>query len=42
MGKKFELKTMSPEEMDYSMDWAADEGWNPGINDSSSFYEIES
>ena len=36
--KKFELKSMSPEELNYALDWAADEGWNPGKYDQDCFY----
>ena len=38
---KFELKTMSPEEISFALDWAADEGWNPGVYDAESFYNAD-
>jgi GNAT superfamily N-acetyltransferase len=35
------IHTMSPEELQTAVDWAADEGWNPGINDAQLFYQAD-
>jgi GNAT superfamily N-acetyltransferase len=33
----FRVRTMSPEEVALAVDWAAAEGWNPGLTDASCF-----
>ncbi|MGN6747815.1 MAG: GNAT family N-acetyltransferase [Xanthobacteraceae bacterium] len=33
----FRVRTMLPEEMTLTVDWAAAEGWNPGITDAACF-----
>jgi GNAT superfamily N-acetyltransferase len=33
----FSVRTMSPEEVALAVDWAAAEGWNPGLTDASCF-----
>ena len=33
----FRVRTMLPEEMTLAVDWAAAEGWNPGLADASCF-----
>jgi hypothetical protein len=33
----FRVRTMSPEEVALAVDWAAAEGWNPGLSDASCF-----
>ena len=33
----FRVRIMSPEEVALAVDWAAAEGWNPGLNDASCF-----
>ena len=38
---KFELKTMSPEELTFALDWANNEGWNPGIYDNECYYHTD-
>ena len=32
------IRTMLPEELSIAVNWAAKEGWNPGINDAALFY----
>lgn len=32
------IRTMLPEELSIAIHWAAQEGWNPGINDAALFY----
>ena len=33
----FRVRTMLPEEVALAVDWAAAEGWNPGLADASCF-----
>jgi hypothetical protein len=33
----FRVRTMSPEEVALAVDWAAAEGWNPGLSDATCF-----
>jgi GNAT superfamily N-acetyltransferase len=33
----FRVRTMRPEEVSLAVDWAAAEGWNPGLSDASCF-----
>lgn len=35
------IRRMTREEMDIAVDWAAKEGWNPGIHDAESFYRAD-
>jgi hypothetical protein len=35
--ESFRVRTMSPEEVALAVDWAAAEGWNPGLTDASCF-----
>ncbi|MBF0520728.1 MAG: GNAT family N-acetyltransferase [Nitrospirae bacterium] len=37
----FYIRTMSEAELDLAIGWAADEGWNPGLNDRTPFYEAD-
>ena len=32
---------MSRQELDLAVDWAAAEGWNPGLHDANCFYAID-
>ena len=34
----FKIKTMNIDEIRTAVQWAANEGWNPGLNDAESFY----
>ena len=36
--KKYEIKTMSRKELDIAVEWARQEGWNPGLYDADAFY----
>lgn len=40
-GKKFRIRRMHPDELKIAIDWAAIEGWNPGIHDSETFYQAD-
>jgi hypothetical protein len=33
----FVVRTMRPDEVALAIDWAAAEGWNPGLNDAACF-----
>ena len=35
------IRTMTRQEVDIAIDWAAAEGWNPGIYDADSFYAAD-
>jgi len=35
------IRTMKPEEVALSLQWAAREGWNPGLNDAHCFYAAD-
>ena len=37
----FEIRKMSKEELDVAVQWAANEGWNPGLHDADSFYATD-
>jgi GNAT superfamily N-acetyltransferase len=37
----FKIQTMSESEVALTIDWAAAEGWNPGIHDAESFYAAD-
>ncbi|ACS80523.1 GNAT family N-acetyltransferase [Maridesulfovibrio salexigens] len=36
--KDFKIRTMTRDELDWAVDMAANEGWNPGLNDAEAFY----
>ncbi|WP_421902535.1 GNAT family N-acetyltransferase [Maridesulfovibrio sp.] len=36
--KDFTIRTMTRDELDWAVDMAANEGWNPGLNDADAFY----
>jgi GNAT superfamily N-acetyltransferase len=38
MGKEFIIRTMVRSEIDFAVELAAKEGWNPGLNDADPFY----
>jgi GNAT superfamily N-acetyltransferase len=38
---RFEIRTMNRAEVDYAVDLAAVEGWNPGLNDAEAFYSAD-
>lgn len=35
------IRTMTQPELQLALDWAADEGWNPGLNDAACFYAAD-
>ncbi len=37
----FTIRQMSRQEVDIAIDWAAMEGWNPGLHDADSFYAAD-
>ena len=41
MNKRFYIKTADPTEIDIAVDWAAQEGWNPGLNDSACYHAAD-
>ena len=36
--ENFTIRTMTRSELDWAVDMAANEGWNPGLNDADAFY----
>lgn len=36
--RQYRIRRMAEADVDLAIDWAANEGWNPGINDSECFY----
>ena len=36
-----EIRALSVDEVRTVMDWAADEGWNPGVHDAPSFFSVD-
>ncbi len=41
MSNDFCIKTMSREELDFALELAANEGWNPGLYDTDPFYSTD-
>ena len=39
--KDFVIRTMGRDDLELAVDWAADEGWNPGIKDADCFYNSD-
>ena len=37
----FSIRTMTRADVDVAVDWAADEGWNPGLHDADAFYAAD-
>ena len=37
----YEIRTMTRPQVDTAIDWAADEGWNPGLHDAECFYSAD-
>ena len=37
----FEIRTMSPDDLITAVEWAASEGWNPGLEDAATFHAID-
>ncbi len=36
--KNYTIKTMNRKEVDIAIEWAAQEGWNPGLNDADCYF----
>jgi hypothetical protein len=41
MKENFLIRTMKKEELDFAIELAAKEGWNPGLYDASPFYSVD-
>jgi hypothetical protein len=41
MGEEYTIRKMRRDEVDLAIDWAAAEGWNPGLNDADCFYSAD-
>jgi ribosomal protein S18 acetylase RimI-like enzyme len=41
MGEEYTIRRMRRDEVDLALDWAAAEGWNPGLNDAGCFYSAD-
>lgn len=39
--KKYTIRTMNRKEVEVAIEWAAKEGWNPGLNDASCYYTAD-
>lgn len=39
--KNYTIRTMTRQEVDIAVEWAAKEGWNPGLQDADSFYAAD-
>ena len=37
----YHIRTMKREEVDIAVDWAAQEGWNPGLHDASCYFSAD-
>ena len=41
MGEEYTIRRMRRDEVNLALDWAAAEGWNPGLNDAECFYSAD-
>jgi len=41
INKNFIIKKMAREEVDIAIEWAANEGWNPGLHDADCYYSAD-
>jgi hypothetical protein len=41
VGNGFVIRRMEKDDVKLAVDWAAREGWNPGLNDGSCFYDAD-
>ncbi|MBN1345652.1 MAG: GNAT family N-acetyltransferase [Phycisphaerae bacterium] len=39
--RNFKVRQMTRQEVDLLIDWAAEEGWNPGLHDAEAFYSAD-
>jgi GNAT superfamily N-acetyltransferase len=42
MNEAFEIRQMTSSDLEIALDWAAAEGWNPGLTDAASFFAADS
>ena len=42
MNKDYKIRRMRADELQTAINWAAQEGWNPGIHDAKTFYQADS
>lgn len=42
MDKTYTVRSMTRNELDIAVEWAAKEGWNPGLYDADCFFQIDS
>ena len=40
-GDGFSVRAMTRDEVDVAVDWAAAEGWNPGLHDAGAFHAAD-
>ena len=38
---QYNIRTMKREEVDVAVDWAAQEGWNPGLHDAACYFSVD-
>ncbi len=41
MGEPYQIRRMQADEIQIAIDWAEQEGWNPGIHDAETFYQAD-
>ncbi|MFW2572415.1 GNAT family N-acetyltransferase, partial [Legionella sp. 29fVS95] len=41
MKKNYLVERMEKDEVNIAIDWAANEGWNPGLHDAECFYQAD-
>lgn len=41
MKENYEIRKMRPDEVQIAIDWALEQGWNPGLNDAKCFYQAD-
>lgn len=41
MNKDYKIRQMQADELQIAINWAAQEGWNPGIHDAKTFYQAD-
>ena len=41
MGPDLDIRVMTPAELDLAIEWAAEEGWNPGVADAACFHAAD-
>lgn len=41
MDDQYEIRRLTEKEVSFAIEWAQNEGWNPGLNDACCFYQID-